>query len=179
MLSYPSSRVDEYCCLGPPGRRGHTGGHRVEAYSNFPINGILMNLIMWIIEIWVFLRLQKLPNRASWAPVSFLKGTTWWIHFSKKNRSSTPIHAFSKFYWTTDWIRDISEYNLVLVDICLLNLIVYGRTGPWPPPPPPRPPILDSRALMNLIWCISRQGRVSCVRCALLSEVRILGLWAC
>ena len=41
-----SSRVDEYCCLGPPGRRGHTGGHRVEAYSNFPINGILMNLIM-------------------------------------------------------------------------------------------------------------------------------------
>ena len=94
MLSYPSSRVDEYCCLGPPGRRGHTGGHRVEAFSKFPINGILMNLIMWIIEIWVFLRLQKLPNRASWAPVSFLKGTTWWIHFSKKIVVVLPFTLF-------------------------------------------------------------------------------------
>ena len=71
MLSYPCSRVDEYCCLGPPGRRGHTGGHRVSA----------------------------------------------------KNRSSTPINAFSKFYWT------ITVIYILAVKAFMVFVKVMGNHG--------------------------------------------------
>ena len=66
-----------------------------------------MNLIMGIIEIWVFLRLQKLPNRASWAPVSFLKGTTCWIHFSKK---IVVVLPFTLFRSSTGLLAAVAHY---------------------------------------------------------------------
>ena len=120
-----------------------------------------------------FLRLQKLPNRASWAPVSFLKGTTWWIHFSKK------IVVVLPFTLYPFWGVCLLDYSVVTItdDQTSVQPIDYVSRQPWELARKPPTFRTGSLSLTILLLSLSVSERLIAIHFLGESEIDWYLLW--